>query len=135
VPLKTWHPVWFFQRERPILLRAGGQGRAGGPTHSGKHTVPISNRVFTRFSKTGQRPFVRGHARSAAKWHTGRHSNGQARLCDHLSQDDKLRGLERGLDPLSKSDVTHLYAGFGFCPKRVGQSCISPSVKLRTATI
>jgi hypothetical protein len=125
----------FFQWLWPILPRAGGQGRAGCPTHSGKYSVPISKRVIAHFSMTGQRSFVHGHARRLYNGTQAVVEIGGPRPCAHLPKDDKMPGPKRGPGPLSKSDVTHLQPRFEICPKRVGQTCISPSVTCRTATV
>ena len=119
VPLKNGHRGGVFNGYGPFYCEPVGKGE------------PVAQRIRENTlcpSQNGHYPFsmtVKGHSSAAAQ--DGLHNGTQAVVqiggpgpCAHLPKDDKVPVPKRGPGPLSKSDVTHLQARFGICPKRVG---------------
>jgi hypothetical protein len=135
VPLKNGHLGCFSNGNGPFYCEPVGKGE------------PVAQRIRENTlcpSQNGSLPVVqrRGKGHLSAATQDGLHNGTQAvvqiggpRPCAHLPKDDKLLVPKRGPGPFSKSNVTHLQARFAICPKWVGQTCICPSVKCRTATI
>jgi hypothetical protein len=124
VPPNKRAPWMFFQWAQPILVRAGGQGHAGGATQSEKYLMPLYKRVITCFQR-------RAKGRLSAAAHGGLHNGTQAvtqtgrpQRCAHLPKDDKRPVSKRDPGPFPKSDMNHLQARFEICPNRAGQTCI-----------
>jgi hypothetical protein len=135
VPLKNGHRGDFSNGYGPLYCKPVVKGEPVAQRIRENTLCPSQNGSSPVFQQRAE-----GHLSAAAQ--DGLHNGTQAvaqigwpQPYAHLPNDDKMPVPKRCPGPLSKSNLTHLQARFGICPKRVGQTCVCPSVKRRTATI